>query len=131
MNYLTLIAGIIALTAVIGHFTMGTKQYLKPVMKSDIDEIPKGVMKSLFHYMSTFMIITTCFLIWSSFGMCTLFEHTNEVALFIGIIYGGFAISQFIIAAISPVKMGVFKMFQWIFWAAIAVFSILGAILTG
>ena len=128
MNYFTLIAGIIALMAVIGHFAMGTKMYLKPVMESDVDEIPKRVMQSLFHYMSVFMIITTFFLLWSSFGMCMLFEHTNEVSLFIGIIYGGFAIAQFIIALVSPIKTGVFKMFQWVFWAAISVLSILGGI---
>ncbi len=128
MNYFTLIAGIIALGAVIGHFAMGAKMYLKPVMESAIDEIPKRVMQSLFHYMSVFMIITTFFLLWSSFGMCMLFEHTNEVALFIGIIYGGFAIAQFIIALFSSVKMGLFKMFQWVFWAAISVLSILGGL---
>jgi len=131
MNYFTLAAGIIALMAVIGHFAMGTKMYLKPVLKSDIDEIPKRVMVSLFHYMSVFLIITALFLIWTSFGMCRLFEHTNEVALFIGIIYGGFAITQFIIALISPVKMGIVKMFQWIFWAAISALSILGGVCFG
>ncbi|MBC8316075.1 MAG: hypothetical protein ISR57_05780 [Bacteroidales bacterium] len=130
MNYFTLFAGIIALIAVIGHFAMGKKMYLTPVLKSDIDEVPKKVVESLFHYMSAFMIITTFFLIWSSFGMCRLFEHTNEVALFIGIIYGGFAITQFIIALISSIKMGPLKMFQWIFWMAISVLSILGGVLT-
>lgn len=57
MNYLILLAGILAALATIGHFTVGAKDFLKPVMNSDIDEIPKKVMQSLFHYMSIFSLL--------------------------------------------------------------------------
>ncbi len=124
MNYLTLIAGIIASLATIGHFAIGTKDFLKPVMNSQIEEIPKRVMKSLFHYMSVFMIITSIFLLAISTGKCMLFDSTTDVVKLIGFIYAGFAIIQFIIALSSSVKMGIFKMFQWIFWALIAIFSL-------
>lgn len=126
MNYFTLAAGIVSLIAVFGHFTMGSKLYLKPVKNSDIDEIPIRVMESLFHYMSVFMIITTFCLLISAFNIDFLFNNINDVVLLIGILYGAYAIAQFIIALLSSVKMGVTKMFQWVFWLIISILSIIG-----
>ena len=120
MNYFILTAGVLAALATIEHFIMGAKDFLKPLMKSDIDLIVKKVMQSLFHYMSVFMVLTSIFLIVISTGKCQLYENTNDVVKFIGIVYAGFAIVQFIIAATSKIKVGIFKLFQWIFWTLIA-----------
>lgn len=126
MNYYTLIAGILSLMATFGHFTMGAKSYMKPVLKSDADEISKKVMHSLFHYMSVFMLITTIFLIGFGIGYNMGFENVYDVTKLIGTIYLGFAIIQFIIALTSSIEKAVFKMFQWIFWVLIATFALLG-----
>lgn len=127
MNYFILISAIIALAAVIGHFTMGKKEYLMPVLNSDIDIVPKKVMHSLFHYMSVFMVFSTIILFAGSSTQCPLYEYVHNMIRFISIVYAGFAISQFAIAASSGIKSGPFKMFQWIFWALVALFGILGS----
>ena len=125
MNYFILTAGILAALATIGHFTMGSKRFLRPVMKSELDLTVKKVMQSLFHYMSVYMVLTSIFLIAMSTGECQQFENTPDVVKLIGFIYAGFAIVQFIIAATSKIKMGIFKLFQWIFWALIAFFTLI------
>ena len=125
MNYLLLIAGIVALFACVGHFTMGARDFLKPVLTSNIEDIPKNVMHSLFHYMSVFMVLTVLLLISFSFGEKLFFENINDVVIVIGIIYGGHAISQFLVALKSGIKGGIFKLFQWFFWQLIALFSLL------
>lgn len=127
MNILTLIAGIVALLAAVGHFTIGKKEYLLPVLDSNIEEIPKKVMHSLFHYMSVYMVLSTIFLTATSLGICQLFESYNDIVRLIGFIYCGFGITQFIIALTSKIDNGLFKMFQWIFWFAIGILSILGS----
>lgn len=127
MNYYILVAGVLASFATIGHFAMGTKDFLKPVMVSDIDEIPKKVMESLFHYMSVLMILTSVVLLAIAMGNNLIFESTVDVVKIIGSIYACFAVVQFYIALTSSIKMGVFKLFQWVFWTLIAVFSFLGA----
>lgn len=126
MNYYILTAGVLASFATIGHFAMGTKDFLKPVMVSDIDEIPKKVMESLFHYMSVFMILTSIVLLAIAMGHNLTFESTADVVKIIGIVYACFAVVQFYIALTSSIKMGVFKLFQWVFWILISVFSFLG-----
>ena len=128
MNFFILISAIIALFAVIGHFTIGRKDYLKPVLDSDIDLIPKRVMLSLFHYMSVFMILSTVILFAGSSRTCPLYDYVQNMIRFIGVVYAFFAAAQFIIALGSGIPGGIFKIFQWVFWSLIAAFAILGTI---
>ena len=119
----------LASLSTIGHFAIGAKDFLKPVLNSDIDEIPRKVMQSLFHYMSVYMVLTSVILLGVSIGESLIFEHTDDVVKMIGLSYAGYAIIQFIIALTSSIKMGVIKLFQWVFWALIAAFSLMGVYL--
>jgi hypothetical protein len=127
MNYFIITSAVVATMANIGHFAMGNKEYLKPVMNSNAAEIPKKVMQSAFHYMSVYMVLTAVLLIAFSFGENLVFENRNDVLKVIGFSYAGFAAVQFIIAITSSIKMGIFKLFQWIIWVLISVFALLGA----
>ncbi len=126
MNYYILTAGVLAAFATIGHFAIGTKDFLRPVLESEIDEIPKKVMESLFHYMSVFMILTSIVLLAVATGQDLMFVGIADVLKIIGSIYACFAGVQLYIAFTSSIKMGVFKLFQWFFWALISIFSFLG-----
>lgn len=125
MNYFLLAAGIISAFAVVGHFAIGYKDFMKPVLDSKVERIPVKVMHSLFHYMSVFMAISTVILLAFAFGVDLGFQSMRDVKLLIGVIYAGFALSQFLIAANSKIKGGLFKMFQWIFWLLIALFTLI------
>ena len=127
MNYFYLTAGILSLLATIGHFAMGTKDFLKPVLTSDIETIPKKVMHSLFHYMSVFLILTTIIMLMFSFGKPLVFQNTSDVSIFIGGSFTGFALVQLIIAVTSSLERGVLKLFQWVFWLLIALFAFWGS----
>ena len=127
MNYFILASGVVASLATIGHFALGNKVYVKPVMESDAPEIPKKVMLCAFHYMSVFMVLTVVILISFSMGNNLIFVNSSDILKLIGFSYAGFAIVQILVAFTSSIKMAVFKMFQWIFWVLIAVFAFLGA----
>lgn len=128
MNYYFLASGIIAAMAVIGHFTMGYKLYLKPVLVSNLDEIPKLIMKGLFHYASVFQVLSTIVLIGNAVG-CTMnnyISNSEATVKFIAFTYAGFGIVQLILAATSKIDKSFFKLFQWVFWILIAVLAFLG-----
>ncbi|MCG8700214.1 MAG: hypothetical protein MI922_19330 [Bacteroidales bacterium] len=129
INTYYLVAAIIAFFATTGHFSVGTKMYLKPVINSNIDEIPKSVMNALFHYMSVFMIISTIVLGMLAFKSSFVFQSDSDAGFVVGLSYSGFTITQIIIALNSSVKRGLLKLFQWIFWILIALFSFLGCYL--
>ena len=128
MNYFIFISALISLVAIIGHCSMGRKEYLKHVLDSDIDIVPKKVMQSLFHYMSVFMVLSMIILLAGSHHSCPMYDYVHNMVRFIGIVYAFFALTQFIIALTSGIPGGVFKMFQWVFWALIAACAIIGTL---
>jgi hypothetical protein len=125
MNTYVLIAGIFALFTTIGHFTIGKKMYLKPMLISEFDLIPKKVMHSVFHYVSVFLITSTLSLLFYGFGVPAF---AGEVLLikFISFNYAAFAIWQIIIALTSGIPKSITKLFQWVFFILIAIFSLAG-----
>ena len=128
MNYFIFVSAILSLAATIGHFTMGRKEYLLPVLNSGIDIVPKKVMHSLFHYMSVFLVLSMIILLAGSHESCPMYDYVHNMIRFIGIAYALFAITQFSIAYTSGISGGVFKLFQWVFWALISACAILGTI---
>lgn len=108
-----------------GHFTMGRKQYLKPMLEASFEEVPKEVMHCVFHYVSAYLILSTIVLLALGFGV-TFSADTSLLVWFIIIHYAVFAVTQIVIASTSRIEKVMFKMFQWVFFVLIAVFAWLG-----
>ena len=128
MNFFIFISALISLVAIIGHCTMGRKEYLKPVLDSDIGSVPKKVMQSLFHYMSVFLVLSMIILLAGSHQSCPMYDYVHNMIRFIGIVFAFFALTQFIIALTAGIPGGVLKMFQWLFWALISATAIIGTL---
>ena len=126
MNWLILVAGLVALFATIGHFTMGAKRILKPMMEASFDQVPKKVMYSVFHFISVFMVLSAVALILVGFGYSFNLDSTLLIR-FIALNYSLFAITQIIIALTSGIPKSMTKLFQWVFWIIIAVLAWIGA----
>ena len=125
MDWYIIVAGFIAAATTVGHFAVGSKEFLKPMLGASFDPIPKKVMHCVFHYVSTYLILSAVTLlligsgIWSGIG-------TVAVVNFIAVNYVIFAIWQIALAITSDIPNGIFKLFQWIFFVLIALFSFLG-----
>ncbi len=126
MNWLVLISGLFTLFAVFGHFTMGSKNFLKPMMDATFDEVPKKVMHSVFHYISVFLVLSAAALILVGFGVSFNLGSTLLIR-FIALNYLLFAGVQLIIALTSKIPSPLTKLFQWVFWIIIAVLAWIGA----
>ncbi|MBK3516005.1 hypothetical protein [Carboxylicivirga marina] len=126
MNTMVLMAGILAGLATLGHFTAGSKLYLKPFLACDLEPIPKNVILSVFHYISVYQILSSLVLVMVGINFENCMHDPTMVLNFIGMNYAFFAVVQIVIALTSSVKGGLFKMFQWIFWILISVLVFLG-----
>jgi hypothetical protein len=121
-----LISGLAAGFVNVGHFTVGSKDFLKPMLQADFDDVPKKVMHCVFHYISVYLVLSFIVLIATGLG----FSFGTADALlvkFIAINYFFFAITQIVIAATSNTPKGVIKLFQWIFFMGVAIFAWIGA----
>jgi len=126
MNWMILISGLAAGFVNFGHFTVGRKDFLKPMLQADFDDVPKKVMHCVFHYISVFVVLS--FIVLIAIGLGFSFGRANALLVkFIAINYFLFAITQIVIAATSNIPNGVIKLFQWIFFMLIAIFAWIGA----
>jgi hypothetical protein len=123
MNGWILAAGVIGLLTTLGHFSVGTRHYLKPMLEASFDPIARKVMHCVFHYVSAFLILSTLTLLLVGSGRLA---GETVVVRFVAVNYLVFAGWQIGLALFSGIPAGVMKMFQWVFFIAIAVLAWLG-----
>jgi hypothetical protein len=126
MNWFLVVSGLVALFVVVGHFSMGRKNYLLPMMNASFDDVAKKIMQSVFHYSSVNLVVMAVLLLLIGFGV-TFTGGTRLLVQVIALHYSLFALVQLIIALSSKIDKSLMKMFQWLLFIIIAVFAWLGA----
>lgn len=130
MNWPIFIAGVGAVFITLGHFAIGSKLYLKPMLQASFDELPKKINHCVFHYVSAFLVLSAIFLLLVGAGY-TNQTDTTWLVKFISINYGLFTVVQIVIAATSGIQNAIFKMFQWTLFVFVAVFAWVGVVYSG
>ena len=126
MNWMIFISGLAAGFVNVGHFTVGSKDFLKPMLQAEFDDVPKKVMHCVFHYVSVYVVLS--FIVLIAIGLGFSFGAADTLLVkFIAINYFFFAITQIVIAATSNIPKGVIKLFQWILFMLIAILAWIGA----
>ncbi|MFT5790298.1 MAG: hypothetical protein ACI8SJ_002427 [Shewanella sp.] len=128
MNIYFLLAGVIAAFTCAGHFAYGRKQFLVPMLQADFDPIAKSVMHCVFHYISVFLLLATFILLACAFEAVSQM-HSFGMLVFIALNFGIFAIWQLYIGFTSELEQPFKQLFQWVFFVAISLFTLLGALL--
>ena len=126
MNGLVVGAGLVSAFTTIGHFVIGTKEYLTPMLSASFDPVPKKVMHSVFHYASVFLTLSTLALLAVGLEIITD-DQPSLLVRFIAATYVFFAVWQIVIAVTSEIERALTKMFQWVIFIIIAVLAWLGA----
>ncbi len=125
MNWMILVAGALCTFTTLGHFAVGSKQFLAPMLESEFDIVSKKVMHSVFHYVSVYLILSAIALLLAGFNI-DVGSNMTLLVKFIALNYALFAIWQLVIAFTSGIPNAPFKLFQWVFFVLIALFSFLG-----
>ena len=106
----------------IGHLVFGIPWYLKPILKSDADIIPKTVMHAVFHYITIVLAISAVALVTFAHNLLTI---SPDVVRFIGIGYILFGLTQIVLVVTSSGFKGLIKMFQWTMFLPIGILALL------
>ena len=128
MNGPIFVAGLGAGFIAIGHFTVGSRLYLKPMLQASFADVPKKENHCVFHYTSVFLVLSAIFLLAIGIGYLNI-ENTTWLVKFIALNYGFFALSQIVIAATAGISNAIFKLFQWTLFLFVAVFAWVGTAL--
>ena len=127
MNWPIVISGVGAVFITLGHFSVGSRLYLKPMLEASMDDVPKKVNHCVFHYVSVYLVLSAVFLLLTGIGYHNQADNLWLVK-FISLNYGFFAVVQIAIAATSGIQNAIFKMFQWMLFVFVAVFAWVGTI---
>ncbi len=130
MNWPIFIAGMGAVLITLGHFAVGSRLYLKPMLEASFGDVPKKVNQCVFHYVSVFLVLSAIFLLLVGTGYINQ-TGNSWLIRFISLNYGFFAVVQIIVAATSGIQNAIFKMFQWALFAFVAVFAWVGTVYSG
>lgn len=125
MNWLLMISGFIAAFCTVGHFVIGGKTFLQPMLKASFDEVSKKVMHCVFHFISIDFILATIVLLAAGFGF-TFGMDVTLLIKFIAIHFVLYALIQIMMVLSSKIKGGLTKIFQWTIFILVAVFAWLG-----
>ncbi|WP_406661708.1 hypothetical protein V7O66_04095 [Methanolobus sp. ZRKC3] len=119
-----IIAGFLALFVVVGHFVFGSKWYLRPMLDSNMELIPKAILQSVFHYVSIYLLLSSITLLLIGFGIFLSPENVIMVK-FIGLNYLLFALVQIFYSIKNKVPNPLITMFQWTLFLPIGILCII------
>ena len=126
MNLYLTSAGFLAAMTTLGHFTVGTRLYLRPTLQAAIDPVAKQIMHCLFHYSSVVLVLAATTLLYLGTQGGGI-EGGDLIARFIGLQFALFGIWQLWIALRSDIPNGPVKLFQWTFFLTISGLAFAGS----
>ncbi len=124
MNVALLIAGLVAAFMVVGHSTIGARQFYTPMLAADFDPVSKRIMGFVWHMSTATLVVATVALIYAAFA-----TGLSALAIYAGaqfLIYG--AIHLFLTAT-SEQPGAVIKQFQWSLFLTVGIAALIGSTL--
>lgn len=118
MNVLVLVAGTLAAFVVVGHVTLGRRDYFLPMLAADFDPLAKRVMEFVWHLSTLTLALMALVLLAVGFGY--LPEAGALLGWFVFAHYLGWGIIHLLLGLTSGLPRAPVRMFQWILFFAIA-----------
>ena len=63
MNWYLIVAGLLAAFTSVGHFIIGSRQFLAPMLDASFDGVARKQMYSVFHYVSVDLVLSAALLL--------------------------------------------------------------------
>ena len=126
MNAYLMISASLAAFMLVGHSTIGRKQFFLPMVAADFDPVAKRVMEFVWH-MSTVALFLPPFALAYAASDAAIAAELRPLVLFLALQYGVIGTIHLIIAATLGISGAPLKLFQWILFMAVGATAWLGA----
>ncbi len=126
MNILLLIAGCLAAFMVVGHSTIGKKQFFDPMLGADFDATSKRIMTFVWH-MSTVTLLAATLGLFYAAVFAGDGSAMRVLALFVGVQFLAVGAIHLYLVATSGLPGAVYKQFQWSMFFVIGLTAIAGS----
>ena len=126
MNVLLLISGALAAFMVIGHSTIGHKQFFAPMLEASFDATAKRVMTFVWHMSTVTLVAATAALIYAGLGLSEG-AALGPLALYVALQFLAYGAVHLFVVSTSKLPGAVYKQFQWSLFLAVGVTAWAGA----
>ncbi len=126
MNILLLISGCLAAFMVVGHSTIGKKQFFDPMLEADFDPTSKRIMTFVWHMSTVSLLAATAGLIYAAL-IAGAGTAMTVLAVFIGIQFLVIGAVHLFLVTTSGLSGAVYKQFQWVLFLAVGMTAIMGS----
>jgi hypothetical protein len=116
MNWFLLIAAILSFVTFAVHFFIGGREIATPLLKSDLDQVPKLTAYYCWHMVTLMLLLMT-----TTFGYACFFPGNAALVVIMIIFSVGCALLSFGLIAVYRVSL--MQLPQWIFFVLISIFA--------
>ncbi len=126
MNVLLLISGALATFMVLGHATIGRKQFFLPMMEASFDATAKRIMTFVWHMSTVTLVVAAAALIYAGLTLGDGAEG-GPLALFVALQFLAYGAVHLVLVSTSKLPGAVYKQFQWSLFFAVGLTAWAGA----
>ncbi len=124
-NWYLIIAGVFAFIITVMHILPGGRHVLAPMLEAVFDPVAKRTLYGMWHFISAFLFFSSVSLLATGLN---LWPGSGNALLtkFIMANYFAFAGIQIVVGFTADFPYGNLKLFQWMIFLTIAIFTFLG-----
>lgn len=126
MNSLIFISGCLAAFMLVGHSTIGQKQFFTPMLNAEFELTSKRIMTFVWH-MSTISLASAAVGLFYVALIAKTGPVASTLALFIGIQFLAIGALHLYLVATSGLPGAIYKQFQWSLFLAVGLTALAGS----
>ncbi len=125
MNVYLLVSGVLAAFILVGHATIGRKQFFLPMLAASFDPTSKRIMEFVWHMSTVALVLPPVVLIYSGLQAST-YTATGLIIWFLALQFAAWGLVHLLLVATSGLPGAVYKLFQWTLFLATAATAFAG-----
>ena len=118
MNFWLIGSGAVAAFMLIGHATMGRKQFFLPMLDVSFDPAAKRVMEFVWHMATAALVLPPIVLLYAGFSGAGG-EAMKFVIAYLALQFGAWGAVHLLVISTAGIPGAVYKLFQWSFFLAV------------
>lgn len=123
MNAILIVSGALAAFMVVGHCTLGRKQFFLPMLAADFDPTAKRIMAFVWH-MSTVDLVAAA---GALFYAGVVPSAAGPLALYVTVQFLAIGLVHLFLVSTSKLPGAIYKQFQWSLFLAVGFTALAGA----
>jgi hypothetical protein len=125
MNGLLIASGLVAAFMLVGHGTIGRKQFFLPMLGADFDPVAKRTMEFVWHMSTAALVLPPVVLLYAGIKGVGV-EAVTIVVAYLALQYLTWGVVHFAVTTTSGLPGAMYKMFQWMLFLAVGGLAMAG-----